>query len=107
MGATGLEHPPKSSGNTGGSGSGGAESGALRGGSGTGAAPATLPTAPGATAPATTAGGGGDADLAGRLAAALDALPPEDRRAIAEHVEALARLSNAKRAAVLTLTREG
>ncbi|HRQ74281.1 MAG TPA: hypothetical protein PLU35_14760, partial [Phycisphaerales bacterium] len=50
---------------------------------------------------------GQDADLTARLAAALATMRPEDRRAVAEHVEALARLTPAKRAALLTLTREG
>ncbi len=55
---------------------------------------------------------GVDGDLSGpaadvrRIAAALEALPADEREAVAEHVEALAKLSPKRRAAILALTAE-
>ena len=88
MGDAGLEPPSNPSENKGATSESGAKSGALRGDSDAKPAPAT-PADP-------------------HLAALIDALaclPEADRKAVAEHVAALAKLSPGKRAAILTLTR--
>ena len=85
----GLRTPLKSKGKTAIPETGGAKDGALRGVSDAKPAPAT-PADP-------------------HLAALIDALaelPKGDRKAVAEHVAALAKLSPGKRAAILTLTQE-
>ncbi len=93
MGEVGLEPPPNPSGNKGGASESGAKSGALRGDSDAKPAPA-MPADPPSSDPHVAA-----------LIDALAGLPEADRKAVAEHVAALAKLSPGKRAAILTLTR--